>query len=511
MGTRVNYSGLVVAGVGFFLTRFTVTLAVYQTPVRFYLAGVVPLVLGLGLAAFGVALTVADVEASLVRTTARWCVAGTAAMLVLVVLTLLGSSAGEMPAFESARSRTYLSNFLIGGSVGGTLTGLYAARTRRHRGLLRQQRNRLEVLNRLLRHEVINSVSVIRGYAGPHGEGDSRAGEVIEDHSAAIEDTIEDVKYLTRSAGSASTATRPVDLRTCVREGIEPVTDAHPEADVVVDVPEGLQVRANERLAQAVARLVENAVEYGPDAAPSVVVSGQATGGTVRLSVSDEGSGLPAAQRALLESGTIDEFDDPEAGFGLNVVRLVVESFDGSIETTVTDEGTTVTVVLPRADSGGGLGAVSGGAGLAGVRPALPHLLVVFGAALVAGAAYGVVAEAMGGSVAFIGVYYGTQHPVVGWLTHEFHSVVFGFVFAGLVTLAPARYRGDVPAYVAVGVAWGAVLWLVAAGLVSPVWLRLLDVPASIPSLSTTILVTHLVWGATLGALTAAGYRRLAG
>lgn len=38
---RVNYSGLVVAGIGFFLTRFTVTLA-FEDPVRFYLAGVVP-------------------------------------------------------------------------------------------------------------------------------------------------------------------------------------------------------------------------------------------------------------------------------------------------------------------------------------------------------------------------------------------------------------------------------------------------------------------------------------
>jgi two-component system OmpR family sensor kinase len=53
MRSRLNYSGLVVAGLGFFLTRFTVTLALYENPVRFYLAGVVPLAIGLGLATFG--------------------------------------------------------------------------------------------------------------------------------------------------------------------------------------------------------------------------------------------------------------------------------------------------------------------------------------------------------------------------------------------------------------------------------------------------------------------------
>ncbi len=146
----MNYSGLVIAALGFFLTRFTVTLALDQGTMRFFLAGVTPLVLGLGLSAFGVGLAVADVEPRLVRTVAGWAVIGVSTMLVLGVLTVLGSSGGQMPAVETVRSRAYLSNFLIGGSVGGTLTGLYAARNRRQRQALRQHSNRLSVLNRLL-------------------------------------------------------------------------------------------------------------------------------------------------------------------------------------------------------------------------------------------------------------------------------------------------------------------------------------------------------------------------
>ena len=61
---------------------------------RFFVADVVPLALELGLAAFGVALAVSDVDAAVARTTALWCVVGTGTMLVLVAVALAGSPAG---------------------------------------------------------------------------------------------------------------------------------------------------------------------------------------------------------------------------------------------------------------------------------------------------------------------------------------------------------------------------------------------------------------------------------
>ena len=503
MDTRLNYSGFVIAGVGFFLTRFTVTLAIYDDPVRFYLAGVVPLALGLGLAAFGVALAVADVERALVRTTAAWCVAGAGAMLVLVVLTLLGSTADM--GMAAARSETYLANFLIGGSVGGTLTGLYAARPRRQRGELRQQANRLAVLNRKLRHEVLNALTAIRGYATLEDRG-SEATAVIERRSTDIEQTIEEVKYLTRSAGTERVATGPVDVAAVIESCVSRVREEYPEAEISVAVdPETPAVRANDRLDQVVGNLVENAVVHAGDES-AVEVSVEATATTVRISVRDEGPGLPESERALLEEGDIGSFDNPGTGFGLNVVRLLVEDYGGGVETAV-DDGSTVTVTLPRASPEPLQ--LQRRSDLAGVRPATPHLVVTLVAAVLAGVVYGAVSIALGGSVAGIGVFYGTADPVIGWLTHEFHSVVFGFVFVSLLSLAPERYRGEAGTYVGIGAAWGVALWFVAAGLVAPVWLRLLDIPASIPNLTWPLLASHLVWGLALGALTAVGFERV--
>lgn len=507
MDPRANYSGLVIAGIGFVLTRFTVTLAVYQNPVRFYFAGVVPLLLGLGMTAFGVALVVADVDQSLVRTTATWCVIGTGAMLVLVVLTLLGS-AGGIPTMATIRSQTFLSTFLIGGSIGGTMTGLYAARSRRQNDALRQQANRLEVLNRMLRHEVLNAVNVIQGYTTLDDDS-TRASETIEKRSAAIAKTIEDVSYLTWSATTSDSSSATTDLTAELRASVRTVRERHPDATISADpLPDDLPVRASARLEQVFTQLLENAVTHtAPDTAVEVGLT--TVHGSVRVSVRDHGPGLPEPQQLLLETGAITEFDDPRDGYGLNIARLLVESFGGSIETDVTDDGTTVTVVLPRPEYRT-TGIESSPAGLTGIRPSVPHLAVILGASVVAGGLYGLASEQLGGSIAAIGVFYGVNDPVVGWITHEFHSAVFAFVFAGLVSFAPARYRDHVPAYVVFGAAWGLTVWLVAAGFVAPVWLQLLGTPVPVPTFSGLLLVNHLVWGSSLGLLTALGYRYVA-
>ena len=511
MGSRLNYSGVVVAGLAFFLTRFTVTLALEDT-VQFYLAGVVPLAAGLGLAAFGVALTVADVDPAMVRTTAVWCVVGFGTMLALVVLTLLGSSPGGTVDPSTVRSQTYLSNFLIGGSVGGTLTGLYASRNRRQRGELRQQANRLVTLNRLLRHEILNAVTAIRGYASIGSSKTEDGMTVIDERAEHIQETIEEVKYLTERTGADGSSGVPRDLGEPLRESVETVTERHPNATVSVESPsETLRVRANDRLPVVFTQLLENAIVHGTDDTPTLDVD--ATPTTVRVSIADEGPGLPESQQSLLESGDIAEFDDPRVGFGLNIVRLLVESYGGTIETDVSGRGTTVTVRLPRVTTDATR--EPNRVDLTGVRPAAPHLAVTCLAAIAAGVPYGLVSESLGGSIAGIGVFYGTVDPVVGWLTHEFHSVVFGFMYVGLLSLALGRFRNTAGVYALTGLTWGAAVWLVAAGVVAPVWLQLVGTPAPVPNLSGRLLVSHLVWGVSLAALTFLGYRyvipRLAG
>jgi two-component sensor histidine kinase/uncharacterized membrane protein YagU involved in acid resistance len=360
-------------------------------------------------------------------------------------------------------------------------------------------------LNRLLRHEVLNSVTAIRGWANVDPDQNPEAMTVIDDRGDDIEQTIEEVKYLTAS-GDGDSGTAPIPLDDALSESTARITTQYPDATVTVDGDaDDVQVRANDRLGAVFANLIENAIVHGGDETPTVTVD--VFPATVSVTVTDEGGGLPDSQQHLLETGDIEEFDDPRKGFGLNYVRLLVESYDGTVDTNVDDGGTSITVTLHRA----GTPADDPGTGprLTGIKPALPHLTVSFLAAVLAGVFYGIASETLGGSVAAIGVFYGTSNALVGWLTHEFHSVVFGFVYVGLLSVALQRFADHIRTYLGVGLLWGLVLWTVAAGFVAPLWLRLLGIPASLPTFRWPLFVSHVVWGLSLALLTVIGYRHV--
>jgi two-component system OmpR family sensor kinase len=507
-------SGLVVAAVGFFLTRITVTVTVVNDAAQFYFAGVVPLGLGLGLAAFGVILTVGPYERTFVRTTALWCVLGTAGMGVLVLFTLLGSQTVSIDSLRTVRSQAFLSNFPIGGAVGGTLTGVYAAHNRRQREQLTNRTNRLVLLNRMLRDKVINAAAAIRGHNEMLKQNYNEDSlEVIGRQADTVVENIENVKYLVGAVDSSAAPTVPVDVDRAIEESLAEVNSQFPDAEYeFLGCDEPVYARANEQLGDALTHLVQNAAQYGDPESPRVTIETEQERGTVIVRVSDNGPGLPEAQQTLLEDGEIAEFDDPRAGFGLKIVRLLVTQFDGDIRAAVSEAGTVVELRLPRTTSETGESVESAPAGMLFERGvASSRIALAIGSALVAGMVMGMVMLALGDPVPVIGVLYGVENQVVGWLSHEFHSVVFGLVYAAITTARLGPDGSEIGRRLAIAVGLGFVLWLLAAGLVMPVWLVLIGLPTAIPNVTVPSLIGHLSWALTLGLLYSAGDRWLAG
>jgi len=104
------------------------------------------------------------------------------------------------------------------------------------------------------------------------------------------------------------------------------------------------------------------------------------------------------------------------------------------------------------------------------------------------------------GTLPIIGALYGVSHVGIGWITHLFHSVIFALLFA--TGLGYSDWEPSVSPLArmsVVGLGWGMVLWLVAAGFIMPAWLLLLDQPAVLPNLTLAGFAAHVIWGLTLG------------
>jgi signal transduction histidine kinase len=121
------------------------------------------------------------------------------------------------------------------------------------------------------------------------------------------------------------------------------------------DVAEGVAVLADQAtLRQLVMNLLDNAVKFGP-AGQHVRLSVSRSNGTARLTVSDQGPGVPDRERDRIWEPYYRGTDEASravggSGIGLALVREIAGSFGGTATVaTAPDGGAAFTVTMPVA------------------------------------------------------------------------------------------------------------------------------------------------------------------
>ena len=214
---------------------------------------------------------------------------------------------------------------------------------------LRNQANLTTVLNRVLRHNLRNNMTVIRGHT--QAMADQLADDTHSDRLLKNVDELIALGEKARDLESAmdQTASRePTDigsLAACVASTIE---EATPEAEVTVDATDEITTALRPSFEQALTELIENAVKHGGES-PTVVVSVERTATDVIVHVSDDGPGLPKQEREVLEHGAETPLVHG-SGLGLWLVNWIVTNHGGSVDSTVTEAGTRMTVSVPHVD-----------------------------------------------------------------------------------------------------------------------------------------------------------------
>jgi PAS domain S-box-containing protein len=233
--------------------------------------------------------------------------------------------------------------------------GVYADITER-----RERQKRVEILNRVLRHDLRNGMNIIKGSAEMLGDvvdGTAAVGysETIIDRADDLIGLAEKTRAVERTLDRDRTATGPVNVREGVSTSIARLSKEYPQAEFTTDLPESAQVRADDLLRTAIFHVVENAVEHNDTDEPTVHVSAsrcETDPDVLEVSVADNGPGIPEPERALLsEEREITQLRHA-SGLGLWLVNWVVTQAGGWLGFEDNDpRGTVVTLHVPLAMS----------------------------------------------------------------------------------------------------------------------------------------------------------------
>lgn len=217
----------------------------------------------------------------------------------------------------------------------------------------RRQQEQLTVLNRVLRHNLRNELTVIQGRANLIARSleDSQADAHVETVLRAsrrllsISSKARDFDRLSDRGPETGT----VDVETFLDDVAAELREAHPEATIEVKTPAtAASIRTDAGfLSTVLENLVENAIVHAPDDAPAVriCVRSGVDERHVVFEVRDENPRIAATEINAIRNGGETSLRHG-SGIGLWIVAWCVRALDGEIEFTY-DDGNVVTVILP--------------------------------------------------------------------------------------------------------------------------------------------------------------------
>jgi PAS domain S-box-containing protein len=202
---------------------------------------------------------------------------------------------------------------------------------------LETQRDNLNILNQVLRHDIRNDIQLITAY----GEliEDQCDDDELQEHVETVLENADHAVELTKSARemadvmlSTDKELQQVSLPAVLESEIEDVRDSFPEA--VITKEEALpivSVQANDMLGSVFRNLLKNAIQHNDKELPKVTISATDHDETIVVRVADNGPGVPDVQKETIFGKGEKGLDSQGTGIGLYLVKTLVESYNGKI------------------------------------------------------------------------------------------------------------------------------------------------------------------------------------
>ena len=212
-----------------------------------------------------------------------------------------------------------------------------------------QNRQHLEVMQRVMRHNMRNDLGKIRGWTelmSEESDAEKRAEqfetvEAILDKWGSMTENLKEIRQVLKSR-DGEIATKA--LGPLIEDATSQIREEHDAATILTEGTDSESAQVPTTFRQAVHELVENAIKVKETATVEVTVcSGD---DWVEISVTDDGPGMPEMEAAVLETGEEDPLNHGK-GLGLWMVRMIVTQAGGNVSVESTTDGTEVRLRLP--------------------------------------------------------------------------------------------------------------------------------------------------------------------
>lgn len=217
----------------------------------------------------------------------------------------------------------------------------------------KQREKQLTIINRMLRHNIRNSMNIILtearqlrdGAAPAVGNRIVQAGKkVIEQSKKARVINSLSVDYDRREV---------VDVTGIVVEASNKIEGEFTDCGVECTAPQSAEAVAVPQIKDAIEELIENGVSHTQKESATVSVEVDKDGTSTTVTVSDEGPHIPEQEKkALTGELDVDPLNHAE-GLGMWMIHWVVETSGGSVSVSRGENGNRITVELdtPQAEN----------------------------------------------------------------------------------------------------------------------------------------------------------------
>jgi PAS domain S-box-containing protein len=222
---------------------------------------------------------------------------------------------------------------------------------------LKTSLTQLEVMSRVLRHNLRNDMAVIKGNAETiqaTSEGDiAEMAEIIIEESEHLLTTADKEREITEVLVDEQSPEQ-INLEAVINAAVAATREQCPEAHITVKGEANRRVRAVKSINRALTELLTNAVNHSDQTEPSIEVIVENRDDAVVVRIADDGPGIPEMERKIItEEAEIDSLYHG-TGLGLWLVKVIVEDSGGSLAFDENEpRGSIVTITLPMAPVGG--------------------------------------------------------------------------------------------------------------------------------------------------------------